>query len=265
MLAPWLPTFVAEIPSNLSISTTSTLPHVSQSSMAKRAPPTTSSQEQSLLLGLPPEMRNRIYDHVFSIPGKARIVWRDDSDSDSDGVQRHSVLALLQTCRLVHEEAECIFYQINHFYLDFAARSCFLSAIFPINMNTKRSGSIQEVTILVMDGETATFILRQCTQDRFPKLRKLHLQLTGENQQRVGTFVGLWEFVETALRSTQQVEEIRVIAPDVGNEQLRLRGRSSVGSTEQAIAELEYWEGRIQMALRKRVEGGLSGPAVGVV
>ena len=73
-------------------------------------------QTHSALLGLPPELRNRIYEHIFYIEptsdenGYSYVPISRDEQVYPDSP---SVLALLQTCRQVLSEAEGIFYAIN--------------------------------------------------------------------------------------------------------------------------------------------------------
>jgi len=81
-------------------------------------------QPQCRLLTIAPEIRNQVYDLLFT------IATGDDSVklcSIRNPITRHShpanltspsVLVLLQTCRQVLNEAECIFLHINHFELD---------------------------------------------------------------------------------------------------------------------------------------------------
>ena len=66
------------------------------------------------LLTLPAEIRIRIYDYVLYVPtadGKLTLVKRRQRVSDNEP---YSVLAILQTCRQIRNEAEAVFYHINH-------------------------------------------------------------------------------------------------------------------------------------------------------
>lgn len=91
--------------------------------------------ESSPIGRMPPEIRNLIYHQVLTVgqPGdRIRIVHGRRRDWESKKskklkkpgmklVEEHglkySVLALLQTCRQINNEAECIFFNINHFLL----------------------------------------------------------------------------------------------------------------------------------------------------
>lgn len=72
----------------------------------------TNTQSNNLLFRLPAELRNRIYEEVFSLPKTqyGSTIIRRFSKSYR---QRLSVLSLLGTCRLINQEAAKIFFDIN--------------------------------------------------------------------------------------------------------------------------------------------------------
>ncbi|KAK5745985.1 hypothetical protein LTR17_001115 [Elasticomyces elasticus] len=87
---------------------------------------TQAAMEGSRLLDLPPELRNRIYELVFSTGGTI-VVRQHHNGSDiraftsiGDGVEalaeRHS-LALLRTCKQVNQEAALMFWACNEFHV----------------------------------------------------------------------------------------------------------------------------------------------------
>lgn len=80
--------------------------------MAADVPDGASPHMQCALLALSPELRNLIYDYVFTVTtsdGKVTMRHNDNIRSTES-----SVLAFLQTCRLVNDEAAAIFYHNNH-------------------------------------------------------------------------------------------------------------------------------------------------------
>ncbi|KAK3629515.1 hypothetical protein LTR22_021883 [Elasticomyces elasticus] len=90
-------------------------------------------QQNSRLLSLTPELRNRIYHYVFcisdgddmvfltrSVPANKAISHQAPSESsmlDRIETSKPSVLTMLQTCRQILNEAEALFFHLNHFTL----------------------------------------------------------------------------------------------------------------------------------------------------
>lgn len=70
-------------------------------------------------LDLPPELRNRVYTYAFTIQTEDGEV--DLANRSTIGKRGGSHLHILQTCRQIHEEAQCIFYAINNLSIDSAA------------------------------------------------------------------------------------------------------------------------------------------------
>ncbi|KAK3614519.1 hypothetical protein LTR22_027753 [Elasticomyces elasticus] len=90
-------------------------------------------RQNSKLLSLTPELRNRIYHYVFcisdgddmvfltrSVPANKAISHQIPSESSMLGrieTSKPSGLIILQTCRQILNEAEALFFHLNHFTL----------------------------------------------------------------------------------------------------------------------------------------------------
>lgn len=84
-------------------------------------------EKPSPFLALPPELRNRIYEYTLSVENctiknytirnrRNRELpnhWARDFSKRWTRVSKPLVLAILQTCHQIHDEAQCIFYCIN--------------------------------------------------------------------------------------------------------------------------------------------------------
>ena len=142
------------------------------------------NQTRCRLLGLPPEVRNRIYEYVLYVPtttGKVTLVKRLRPPREL--IRRktprpsspYTVLALLETCRQVYEEAKAIFYYINHLRLDDKGGAREFSSFFD-NVNEKRRAGMQKLTLRLEDcGDGSLFGFRRVP--KCPSLEILHLEL----------------------------------------------------------------------------------------
>lgn len=95
----------------------------------------TNLQPESPFVNLAPEIRNRIYDYAFTAPttkyGSTKLyegdytpIFKDDamipSVRNRRGNRPHSVLALLQTCRFIYQEAALLFYSNNNIEIGYS-------------------------------------------------------------------------------------------------------------------------------------------------
>ncbi|KAF3051586.1 hypothetical protein E8E11_010900 [Didymella keratinophila] len=69
---------------------------------------------QSTFIGLPAELRNRIYEFVLQQSNVIRI----DDDHDMISQPDH-LLAITQVCRGIHDETKLMLYSVNTFLVDF--------------------------------------------------------------------------------------------------------------------------------------------------
>jgi len=137
-------------------------------------------QLQCRLLTIAPEIRNRIYDFVFTVATDDDTVKLCCIRNPSTRYGGHhanltspSVLVLLQTCRQVLNEAECIFFHVNHFEIN-----CYAVGVRGVlgrsrspSMNQLRS--LRAITIRLYDFSTLTATLRVLST--FPGLRTVRL------------------------------------------------------------------------------------------
>jgi len=124
-------------------------------------------QLQCRLLTIAPEIRNRVYEFVFTIATgdvTARLCCIRNPITRHGGHHANltspSVLVLLQTCRQILNEAECIFFHVNHFEID-----CYAVGVRGVlgrskspSMNQLRS--LRAITIRLYDFSTLTATLR---------------------------------------------------------------------------------------------------------
>lgn len=185
-------------------------------------------QMQCLLLALEAETRHRIYNYVFFIPtatGKVTLVIqrkRTKRAKPPSTALPFSVLALLQTCQQIRDEAEPIFYNINHLQLrDRDDRSGF-STLFqhPYSIGKARREAIRALTVRCW--QSGSDRLNIGRPHRCPSLEVLHLALdskTGEDiimllHSHHGLLKQLWSY----LAKLANLKEIRIIAPPGCNE-----------------------------------------------
>ncbi|KAK5714379.1 hypothetical protein LTR17_017160 [Elasticomyces elasticus] len=184
------------------------------------------SQEQSLLFQLPAELRVVIYELVLILPlgycrrragddrhrmpcvpnqdNKVTIVDPTYSTKVWLKLSRCSVLAILQTCRRIRDEAQAIFYQLNHLrvlLVDEGSRhgrndiakvrstlqfddsttshtaECGLP--FPAVLDVARKNAIRGLTIVVRDSNPESIALAANAVRDLPDLRTLCLEVRG--------------------------------------------------------------------------------------
>lgn len=133
-------------------------------------------------LALPPELRNRIYadhftlvDEWFYSPYKVPVrykSWRDEP----------SVLALLQTCRQIRDEAEGIFFSANH--LETSLSEIVGPRSVLSMLSTVRCQSVRRLTLVLHSYERAmvseagkTFAKMATELKRLCHIETLHFQL----------------------------------------------------------------------------------------
>jgi len=119
-----------------------------------------------MLLTLPPELRNRVYELALTVApnsdGKVKV--------GSASSTRPSVLAVLQSCRQIRNEAEGRFYYSHDLQLDWIATLNFLE-----NTSAKRRQAIRTVTVAVDSPEQATAVMKQLRYTT--RLKSLHFEL----------------------------------------------------------------------------------------
>ena len=141
-------------------------------------------QTHSRLLQLTPELRNLIYDYVFTAAAPPTPIMLPSHPAQHGTVINFvhntslkrllsppppSILSLLQTCRQIHDEASAIFYHINHLYMH-----CFGLQKFSVTANLARLCLIRELTVVVDVGEAITAVLKKLR--RATGLRVLHFR-----------------------------------------------------------------------------------------
>ncbi|KAK3723276.1 hypothetical protein LTR37_001999 [Vermiconidia calcicola] len=137
------------------------------------------AQQQSRLLSLPPEIRNRIYHYVLAVNNSI-----DSEDNVAavvhDGVfymyDTPSVLSMLQVCQQLHNEAEATFYAINWLELPPRGISGFTQSI-----STTRLSAIHRIYIrgIAHAEYLATVTLKSLCA--MPHLHTLHLSFDLDN------------------------------------------------------------------------------------
>ena len=178
-------------------------------------------QTDCRLLQLTAELRNLIYEYVFTVPLNSIILPSAPTkerrmgivhDVSSRGLPPHSVMSLSRTCRQIYDEASGVFYHINHIYI-YSHR---LSA-FSITANLRSLRSIRALTVVVGHGEdiTATLkTLRRATALRVLKfdLRPYDVDLRPYDERFANSsFQSIAKehhFIKRALASLAQVEQI---------------------------------------------------------
>ena len=169
-------------------------------------------QTQCRLLALPPEIRNRIYDYtlyVATTDGKVTIDKRSSAKA-------YSVLSLLQTCRQVNQEAEGMFYRINHLRSENLNRWSY-PPNFWYGLGERRRESIRTLTVriwMAIRGANGILVVPKihlCTN-----LEALNLELDTEAAEtiilaeRQGR--GILQ-LQSSLASLKNLKGIRLIPP----------------------------------------------------
>lgn len=170
------------------------------------------------LLSLPPEIRNIIYTYVLYVPTPSGRVTLTKSRT---AIRLPSALSILQTCYQIKNEAECIFYHINH--LRFPAEACasepiWLFSNFPQLERIPRSSidrlpqkfryAVRSLTVTLLDplsdhGQYLAKFVR-C----FPFVEKLCIEVEPEFAWWILTRRQHW-FLLGLQRETGALEELR--------------------------------------------------------
>ncbi len=137
-------------------------------------------QSQCPIFNLPPELRNYIWELALAVPvtpvkrGTAKVQL-----SKAHISRRSSVLSLLQTCRLINNDAYGLFYSNHHLEVGSTYRgprdiiaSALLSECFNA-LGSRRLSAIEELTLVVEEVEEVTFALR--ISRRYDSLKHLCL------------------------------------------------------------------------------------------
>ncbi|KAK4503352.1 hypothetical protein PRZ48_004267 [Zasmidium cellare] len=166
------------------------------------------SQTGSRLLILPGEIGTRIYELVLTVSpnDKGKVVIRNDEHrqydlpTDRSGRPatrlRPSVLAILQTCRLVYQDAAAIFYHNNRLELDRNS----LYTEFLDNLSPPRLEAVRVLSVAVPSMSDADFLMEHINnRSGFHCIRKLIIKQDGSEHR--GRRI-LWdlEFKHLALR-----------------------------------------------------------------
>ena len=165
-------------------------------------------------LQLPSELRNLIYEHVFTVPlnsitlpsattkeGMVDIV----HDASIREPPPPSVLSLLQPCRQVYDEASGIFYHINHISM-YSSRLL----AFSTTANLRPLRSVRTLTVVVRLGEDITVTLRKLRRTAALRVLKFDLEPYGGKfaDRSLQTIAQERYFVRKALLCLPQIEEI---------------------------------------------------------
>lgn len=139
-------------------------------------------QTQCRLFNLPPELRNEIYTLVFAVPPNnfGRIALSNSSRHTPD---KPTVLSILQSCRLIRDEAEDLFYNTHHLEIGNPNHSLGVSYIeaFIKCSNAHRLTAIRTLTVLVADLECVTKFFRLLAH-KLTGLSSLNILGGGRNQ-----------------------------------------------------------------------------------
>ena len=130
------------------------VPKMAGSCAGKAAP---NPQTECRIFGLPPELRNEIYLLVFAVPTNKRgtvIV----SNSSLHMLAKPTVLSILQTCRLIRNEAEGLFYNKHDIEIGIQNHEFGSNDIenFMKCTNALRLAAIRALTVVVPDIECVT-------------------------------------------------------------------------------------------------------------
>lgn len=154
-------------------------PKTDGSCISKTAP---NPQTQCRLFSLPAELRNEIYTLVFAVPQNAsgRVVL---SHTSHHTPAKPTVLSILQTCRLIRDEAEDLFYNIHHLEIGNPDHNLHVTYIeaFIKRSNAHRLAAIRALTVLVADLECVTRFFRLMAH-RLTFLSSLDILVGGRNQ-----------------------------------------------------------------------------------
>lgn len=146
------------------------------------------AQQQSRLLSLPAEIRNRIYHYVLAVnkskhgEDNVAAVVHDTCFYRHDGP---SVLSMLQTCKQLHNEAEAIFYTIN--WLELPPRGI---GLFTESISPTRLFAIRRIYIRGIEHAEylATITLKRLCA--MPQLHTLHLNFDLRDRPKGRRLVG---------------------------------------------------------------------------
>lgn len=130
-------------------------------------------QPQSKLLSLPGDIRRQIYQHTLTVAPdfKGRVAISHKLEYKTE-----SVLALIQTCRMVHKEAAAIFYTENELELH---ENSHATAVVDFNslVKTLSSSRLDNIRTLIIDvnGMALGFFLMSDIEDtrNFHSLEKV--------------------------------------------------------------------------------------------
>lgn len=107
---------------------------------------TAMAESECTLLSLPPEIRNVIYQLVLTVNGgipNSRHVNIYRRLKRPGNIREASVLALLQTCKQINNEATAIFYLINHIHISTMHLKQFVGA-----MSVQRLSMIRNISVV---------------------------------------------------------------------------------------------------------------------
>jgi len=185
-----------------------------------------SLQNQSRLLSLPPELRNHIWEVVLTVPGnrehgKVTLSLANSTTSipSKPNVHLCSVLAILQTCRLVLSDAEAMFYHLN--FIRFHARDSYeVNGLLHLlhGLSVKRRAAIENLTLVVHIDKEAVTAIRHCSWSRLPRLRGLQLEIadleyyTLPNLHAAFEAGFSWSEMERALGGLNPLEEFELVS-----------------------------------------------------
>lgn len=140
------------------------------------APRIVNSQPQSRLFTLPAEIRNHIYTLVLTVPTHDEAIWSPQYSTPPillipypNDPNKPTVLSLLATCRLVHDEAYGIFYSMQSLELDHHTMPSTRL------LSKQRLAAFREVTTTAYEPEELNTLLRKLRH--FPQLKIVTINL----------------------------------------------------------------------------------------
>ncbi|KAK3710713.1 hypothetical protein LTR37_010132 [Vermiconidia calcicola] len=167
------------------------------------------------LLALPAEIRSQIYEYVLYVPTASGEVTIRPSKAPS-------LLAILQTCRQIEDEAKCIFYNINH--LRICTRAIADGDMYSYEdpetlryltatLDTARAAAVKNLTVRLAGRRPEEFCVSEVI-NFFPSVTTLHIELIPDEDQTWCIFATYPEEILPRLRSNlsrlTELREVRV-------------------------------------------------------
>lgn len=212
-------------------------------------------QTESRLFSLPPELRVKIYSYLFAtaLNKDGRITMISSFYSQPP---RPTVLSILQTCKLIRNEAEDLFYSAHT--LEFS--ELWMSAdhpkgilVFLHSLKIQRLAAVRSLCLYFGSVESITTFCRAAK--RLTGLRSLSVHIGGEYARDVGIYLEQKIDRETTiirraakhLSTTLETFEVWVFGPDT-----REWGEDGGGDKEVKTKATEALEIAVMQSIKRR-------------